>query len=559
MPEKRNLYLTKPLKAGLSLSLILLPALLAAQPVDREELQAGSAPIEFINYEGPHARIETLEQIRGIGVSLGTEIASGTPQAGSGERYFVIHSVTGPEGNKLNADIFVLGVDAGVDHIRNLRLIIQGYLEAAYAYSARDAALLAEFITIYNAVFRGNWDYLNGRYKTAVMGRLVRERAGLSIRFDEWPGQAMLVIPLATAAAGSLSAVDTTSLTAPEVVADMRSQEDRGVETRREMVELKEREAAEAEQQAAEQREAAEQAQAQVDRGREEAAREREQIAREREQIAREREQAPTPEAPAGSAPEAPARSTPEAPAAPEAAAASAPEERREEELAAREEAVAEQEAQLDRAEEEAAAQRGEAEETQAFAERKEEEARQERQEIARDQQIIIAEQDRAEPAPPAGILGVALRGAESSLGRVVRLNAATGAQIRAGGMGTVNARSLIQAGGKLIAIAGENQGGAAIRLVEINPETLEMAAQGDTDIHPQSLLWQSGDNLYAITVVNGRPYLARFNTNLARVAQSAITVHPLGAPSVSGDALIIQREDGSVALLNVADLSERR
>ncbi|MDR1909799.1 MAG: hypothetical protein LBQ35_07805 [Spirochaetaceae bacterium] len=539
MPEKRNLYLTKPLRAGLSLSLVLLPALLAAQPVDREELQAGSAPIEFINYEGPHARIETLEQIRGIGASLGTVIASGVPQAGSGERYFVIHSVTGPEGNKLNADIFVLGVDAGVDHIRNLRLIIQGYLEAAYAYPARDAALLAEFITIYNAVFRGNWDYLNGRYKTAVMGHLVRERAGLSIRFDEWPGQAMLLIPLATAAAGSLSAVDTTSLTAPEVVADMRSQEDRGVETRREMVELKEREAAEAERQAAEQREAAEQARAQVDRGREEAAREREQIAREREQIAREREQAATPEAPAGNVP--------------------AEQARREEELAAREEALAEQEAQLDRAEEEAAAQRGEAEETQAFAERKEEEARQERQEIARDQQVIIAEQDRAEPAPPAGILGVALRGAESSLGRVVRLNAATGSQIRAGGMSTVNARSLIQAGGKLIAIAGENQGGAAIRLVEINPETLEMAAQGDVDIHPQSLLWQSGDNLYAITLVNGRPYLARFNTNLARVAQSAITVHPLGAPSVSGDALVIQREDGSVALLNVADLSERR
>jgi hypothetical protein len=517
---------------GFSVLLLLLPALLAAQQVDREELETGGTAIEFINYEGPYARIETREQIRGIGVELGTVISGGNARAGSGERYFVIHSVTDPEENKLNADVFGLGVDVGVDHVRNLRLIVQGYLQTAYGYTERDAALLAEFVTIYNAVFRRNWDYLNGRYKTAVMGHLDRERAGLSIRFDEWPGQALMVIPLTTAGSGSLSAVDTSSLTAPEVIEDMRSQEDRGVESRRDMVDLKEREADEAEARAEEQRQA-------VDREQTRITEERQEAAQQREQIAREREQAQT-DAAAG-------RTTPAEQAQQETA------------LAAREEAVAEREEQLDREEETTADMRREAEETGAFAEQKEAEARQERQDIARDQQAIITREDSREPGAPTGILGVRLSGTDTSLGRMVRLNTGTGAELRTGGMSTVNARTVTQAGGKLIAIAGENRGNAAIRLVEINPETLEMVTQGDVDIHPESLLWQSGDNLYAITVTGGQTRLSRFNTSLARLAESAITVHPLGAPSIQGDVLLIQREDGSIAILNVADLAERR
>jgi hypothetical protein len=526
-------------KIGFLLLLVALPALVQSQSVDQDELMAGRAPIEFTNYEGPYARIDSRGAIRGIGAGLGTNVSSssdaggGSSQFGGTDGYFVIHSVSAPEGNKLDADIFGLGPNAGVDHIRNLRLIVQGYLETAYGYSARDAALLAEFVTIYNAVFRGNWDYLSGRYKTAVMGNLERGKAGLSQRFDEWPGRTLMVIPLTTTGAGTLSAVDTSSLTAPEVIEDMRSQEDRGVESRREMVEFKEREAGEAEARADEQRQAVEREQGRVEAQRQDAAAEREQIAREREQAQADAE--------AG-------RTTP------------AEQARQEEQLAAREEAADEREAQIDREAETTADMRRDAEESEAFSEQKQEEARTERQEIARDQQAIIAQEDAREPAAPQGIIGVRLDGAESSLGKVVRLNTNTGAELRAGGMNAVNARTVTQAGGKLIAIAGENRGNAAIRLVEINPESLEMTAQGDVDIHPQSLLWQSGDNLYAISIGrDGQPHLSRFNTSLAQVAQSAITVHPLGAPSFQGDVLLIQRADGSVALLNIGDLGERR
>ncbi|MDR3138362.1 MAG: hypothetical protein LBT95_01680 [Treponema sp.] len=121
---------------------------LAALEVDTAELEQNQAPVVFLNYEGPHARIDTLEQIRNIGYFLGTAARGGTLRPGQTGRYFVIRSLSAPEGDKLDADIFGLGVDVGVDHIRNLRLIIQGYLEGTYAYSPEDAKLLSGYITV---------------------------------------------------------------------------------------------------------------------------------------------------------------------------------------------------------------------------------------------------------------------------------------------------------------------------------------------------------------------------------------------------------------------------
>ncbi len=167
-----------------------------AQRVDRDELQKNLAPVTFYNNEGPQARVETREQIRQIGAGLGQLIGARQTRAGANGRYFVIHSVTAPDGDKLDADIFGLGPNVGVDHIRNLRTIIQGYLQEAYSYSAADAALLAEYITIYNAVYRGNWNYFSGRFKKPVVDNLNRDAAGLAVRYQEWPGKTLMLIPL---------------------------------------------------------------------------------------------------------------------------------------------------------------------------------------------------------------------------------------------------------------------------------------------------------------------------------------------------------------------------
>ncbi|MDR3161643.1 MAG: hypothetical protein LBU28_08530 [Spirochaetaceae bacterium] len=515
----------------------------AQESVNREELETNLAPVTFINYEGPHDRIDTLAQIREIGVSLGTAIRNGAAQAGSPGRYFVIHAVSDPEGAKIDADIFGLGIDVGVDHIRNLRVVIQGYLEAAYEYSAADAALLAEYVTVYNAVFRGNWDYFRNRYKTAVIGYVSSDKAGISIRFDEWPGQTLMLIPLGAASPGSLSALDTSALTAPEVTEELRKDDDMGIDQRKEMVDLKEREAAEAEQRASLQREAIAQEEAGIARGREEVQEERQQVREERAALEAERDQVRQAQAAGELNPAEAARA--------------------EEALAAREEAADQQEAALDRREEDLARQdealderREAARQDESLAEQKIDEAQRERSEIARDQQELI---DRPPPPAPAipGVVMVRLS-PDSPLGSLIRVDPATGQVIRASALNTVNSRTFTTVGGKMLAVAGENRGNAAIRLIEINPQTLEMAKQGDDDIAPTSLLWSRGNDLYAITSAAGSLYLARFDAGLVRQAQSALTVHPYGSPAFNGDTVLIQRTDGSIAILDAGDLTER-
>ena len=493
--------------------------------IDQGELQRNLAPVTFINYEGPHARIETREQIRQIGVGLGQAVKAGSARSGATGRYFVIHSVSDAEGDKLDADIFGLGANTGVDHVRNLRFIIQGYLQAAYDYSERDAALLAEYVTIYNAVYRGNWDYFVQRYKTPVIGNLNRQNAGLAVRYNEWPGRTLMVIPLGI---GGISSIDTSAISDDRVVEEMRKEDDRGVEQRRDMVDLKEREASAAEQRATTQRETARQGERAVTDERAQLERDRQQTAQERQQLEEDK---------AGGA------------VTPQEAA------RREGELAERETAEQQKSEDLDKRESELVLQREDAAKQDDFAEKKTEEAQRERESIARDQQAII---DRGEQ--PAGLIGIMLERGDAILGRPVILDSATREIQRRSPLDTVYVRTLTFINGKILAIAGENRGNGAIRLIEINGRTLEMVKQGDVDMHPNSLIWVNGSDLYAITndLTSGTLNLGRFNTDLALQAKSTIAVNPNASVSIQQGRLLTQKADGSAALLDPASLAER-
>ena len=480
--------------------------------VDEGELQKNLAPVNFINYEGPHSRIETREQIRNIGVELGREIKAGNSRAGTAGRYFVIQCKSEVDGSKIDADIFGLGVDTGVDHIRNLRTIIQGYLQEAYGYTERDAALLAEYITIYNAVYRGDWDYFTSRYKGLVVQNLTRERAGLSIRFDEWPGRTLMLIPMGM---GGLSSIDTTTISDDRVIEEMRKEDDRSVEQRKDMVDLKEREAEEAEQKAQVQREAIKEEERKITQEKSEVEQEKQKIAEERKADNADQKEL----------------------------------DKRKDEADKKEQKLEEREQDLEK-------QREEAQKQEDFAEQKTSEAQQDRQGIAQDQQAAIEDEERQ----ARGVLGAQLANNENSLGRLIRLDPLNGEELKRSPLETVNIRTLTFLNNKILAIAGENRGNGAIRIIEINNSNLEMAKQGDDDIYPSSLLWVNENDLYALTVnlKEEKIYLGRFDTNLSLKAKSEIEVHPQASVSIQKENLLTQRSDGSPAILNTEDLSEK-
>jgi len=510
--------------------------------INEDELR-NLPPVTFINYEGPHAQIDSREQIRQIGVVLGRQILereggiaptlagmsveqrrtySYIFEAGASSRYFVIHCVSGPEDNKFDADIFGLGVDTGVDHIRNLRSIVQGYLQAAYSYSESDAALLAEFITVYNAVYRGNWDYFTGRYKTQVISNLVRDRAGLSIRYDEWPGRTLMLIPLGH---GGLSSVDTSTITDSRVIEELRKEDDQGIPQRQGMVGLMEREAEQAERQAQTEREAIRQEERRI-------AEDRTQTARERQDIAQERQRTQEDQA-AGRITQEEARQT-------------------QQELDRREQAADEREQAADTREEGLEQRREEAQRLEDFAEQKTEEAQRGREEIARDQQVAIVQET------PSGILGITIERENPEMGRLVRFNTVTGTETRRSPLNTVHVRTVTFIAGKILAVAGENIGNRAVRLIEITQDSLVIAKQGDDDIRTGSLLWVNGNDLYAITedIETGDCFIGRFDTNLVLQVKSKIAVHPDASVTIQQGRLLTQNVDGSPLILNPTDLT---
>jgi len=516
--------------------LIGLSATIHAQ-VDEDEL-SNLPPVVFLNYEGPHTVINTREEIRQIGVVLGQQISEREKgiaptlegmtleqrrqysyrfETGASNRYFVVHSVSAYEDGKLDADIFGLGVDAGVDHIRNLRTIIQGYLQAAYDYNERDAALLAEYITIYNAVYRGNWDYFVKKYKTPVINNLVSDKAGLSIRYDEWPGRTLIVIPLGS---GGLSSVDTSVISDSRVIEELRKQDDMGVPQRQDMVDLKEREAENAQTRAQTEQQA---------------------IRQEAEQIAAERQQ------PMDS--------------------------QKEQELAERESALGQRQEEAQKLEDLA-------DQKTEEAQQEREDIAQDQQSIianntdtgsgstaaATQGNTGTAAQGTQQGGQPdffrdvlGGLLGITIENTDPSRGRFILFNTTNGSEIRRSTLNTIHVRTVTFIDNKIIAVAGENKGDASVRLIDINPQTFEMTKQGNDDIMPGSLIWVNSSSLYAITVdlTSNSCYIGRFDTNLVLQAKSSVTVHPQASVAFQQEKLLTQSEDGSALILDPVGLTQ--
>lgn len=503
--------------------------------INTDELEQSLPEVTFINYEGPQAVINTRAQITSIGTSLGS---------GSGDsRYFVVRSITDDEPDKLNADIIGLGPGAGVDHIRNLRLIIAGYLVASYNYSAEDAATLASFITVYNAVYRGNMNYLGGKYKSAVMGHITQDNAGLSTNYQDWPGKTMMLIPLGKPVT-PLSTVDTSALTEPAVVDNLRNNEDnQGVEQRQNMVDLKERESDAANQQAQDLRDDAAKQQEAVDTGKQEVAQQKQEVETEKQNIADEQQKLDQDKAAGNVTPQ-------------EAQAKQDELDQRAQDNQQKEQEVAQKEDDLNQQQAQATQTKQAADDAQAVADQKSGEAQAERDGIQQDQQNQI---DNAPPAPAAdtSVLAIKMAGTNAKQGQFVIIDTKTGSTAKTSALNTVAIRSVQMVGGKVFAIAGDASAATgAVRLIELDTTGLTIATQGTDDINADSLLWVNGNDLYAITASGGKNYIARFNASLAKQAQSATAVNASAGVFIQNGKLMTQAENGSALVLDASTLN---
>ena len=217
--------------------------------VDIAELKKVKGNIEFVNYTGKHTYIETIFDIRSIGVKLAKGVTVNNEAFHYFMKYSIIHAIGDNSSDKLSADIFSIDAESQIDHIRNINAIISSYLSAKYGYSQKDANTLATFVTYYNAVYRGDIKYFESLYYPIVIKNITAENAGISTKYYEWPGKSKIIIPLTKdAAKGNISSLNTSELTTKQVIDKIKENPDMGLKDRNNIVTLKEKEIEKAKQ-----------------------------------------------------------------------------------------------------------------------------------------------------------------------------------------------------------------------------------------------------------------------------------------------------------------------
>lgn len=523
--------------------IFLLTGTLFAQSLDRAELEnLNGKTIDFINYSGPTGRIDTVVSIRGIGNALGATIQKGRASASDGK--YSVQKIRGTEKTLLDADVLELLPSAGVDHIRNLRLIISGYLETAYGYSRKDADLLANFITVYNAVYRKELDYVSKKYSPLVVKAVTKETVGLSVRWDEWAGKSRILIPFTYGAkAGSLGAVDTSSLSDKAVVDNLKKDADKGLSDRQDLTDLKERTITE-------DKKAVEETKTQIAKDEKAIADEKAALEKEKADLEKEKAAGET----TGTKGDAQSASLVD----------------KEKELADKEAAVKEKEAAVVKAKEETAAK-------EASIADKEKEVAADRAGIAQDQKEVIAKENNdtttgtgtktdtsatnaalteKESAITETVLLFA-EGSDSPLSKIVVMNLKDKKKIRESEINSIRGRTLLEASNGYIAVAGASGGSRTVKLVIINKKTLAMESESKDEVFADTLLIEKGGAYMAI-IKKGTSYsLGLFNTKLELTAESTVSVHPYTQISFKSEGIVVQTASGSYAILDNMTLKE--
>ena len=499
-------------------SIFMLAAGVFALEVNEPELKVtGSETIEFINYTGPHKVIDSLEAIKRIGSDMGkTIVPEKASEVGNKNKYYVIHAVDENEKDKMNADILFIGPDATVDHIKNLRRIISAYLSSAYGYSEKDADTLAVFITVYNAVYRGQFDVYNSKYKSVVTKHLSKDNCGLSVNYKDWPGKSEIVIPLYDVN-GGLSTVDTSVISDSTVVDSMKEDDDKNVDSRKDMVDLKEREAEQASDKAQQSQKKASEENKKLDEKKKEA----QQTQKKADEAKKEAEKNPTTENKKKA----------------EEAQKQADEKKEE---------VKQQEKKTEEAKQEAKQQ-------QDLADKKQNEAYDERKEIAKDQQEV-QEKAAAEAKMPSEY-GIILSDEKNLLSRLVRFNTDTGEIIKKSPVTHIRNRTIYALGNEFIAVAGEDSGNGAIKLVTIDQVNMEITSESNETLAPDSVLMRDGNEFYCVIADGNDWKVGKFDSNLVLKLKSDVNVKSSTPITITDSGVVITDSAGRLRLLNKADL----
>lgn len=206
--------------------------------VDKKELADNARRVDFVNYTGPYTRPQGMDDLRVIGETLALLRQTNRQIFYPDMKYSILRAVDERQTNGFDADIVEIHTNARIFHVRYIQALLSFYLAKTFAYDKAENDTIAWFIVYYNAVHRGDWTFFQSRYKSVVMGFLSRQKVGLARRYTDWPGKTQIVIPLSQNPLNQSLRLDTLALGDEKTIENLRKQPGKGVEERRELVEI---------------------------------------------------------------------------------------------------------------------------------------------------------------------------------------------------------------------------------------------------------------------------------------------------------------------------------
>lgn len=227
------------MKKSLVFLMVLLSVNLFAEiKVAEQEIQV-KKKIVFTNYRGVIQKSDKVEDIFNIGYYLAEHRS---PDYAQLRNKYSIRRVLSTNQLLLSADVFSILPDAKVNHIKNVRRVLSAYLEKSFEYSKKTANNVALFVIYYNALHRGDSDYLKLKYAPEVLSSVSMAKVGITANYKTWPGNTEILIPI------SISDLYGKNLGNRELYKEatkvLGKQPDKGIDKRSQMLETRKKEIA---------------------------------------------------------------------------------------------------------------------------------------------------------------------------------------------------------------------------------------------------------------------------------------------------------------------------
>jgi hypothetical protein len=113
---------------------------------------------------------------------------------------FTLQRFYSDEPGKFGGDILVLNKNASYGHINSIKRILNAYIQSSFEYTEKNADVLVMEVLYYNAQNRQKLDRIKKRYTKSLVAALNKNKVGIGKKFNDWPGNTQIVIPIKSSA-----------------------------------------------------------------------------------------------------------------------------------------------------------------------------------------------------------------------------------------------------------------------------------------------------------------------------------------------------------------------